>query len=88
MASQRTFTSSQGWVLVSSLLVTELNIISGGVNAAKFQEFAEVNEFVDVRTLDASPWLAYRVHTDSHDGPISRTGYLPMQRVVQVIALT
>ena len=88
MATQRTFQSSQGWVQVELLLVTELNLIAGSVNASKFQDFAEVNEFVDVRTLDASPWLAYRVHTDSHDGDLVRSGYLPMQRVVQVVALS
>jgi len=85
--AQRTFARSQGWVLVDTLYVTELNTIAGSVNPTKYMDFAEVNEYVDVRTLDNSGWLAYRVHTDSHDGDIIRTGYLPANRVVQVNAL-
>ena len=87
MATQRTFASSQGWVQVETLYVTEINIPGMGINPTKFMDFAEVNEFVDVRTLDSSSWLAYRVHVDSHDGDITRSGYLPMQRVVQVVAV-
>ena len=88
MAVQRTFLHSQGWVQVETLYVTEVNLIAGSVNASKFMDFAEVNEFVDVRTFGGSGWLAYRVHTGSHDGEIVRTGNLPPQRVVQVVAVT
>jgi len=85
MAVQRTFTLSQGWVIVTSMLVTELNVQAGSVNPTKFMEFTEVNEYLDVRTL-TSGFLAWRIHSDSHDGPLVRSGYLPWNRVVHIEA--
>ena len=87
MAVQRTFALSQGWVQVTSMLVTELNIPASSVNPTKFMEFTVANEFLDVRTIGTG-FLAWRIHSDSHDGPLVRSGYLPWQRVVHIEAET
>ncbi len=87
MAAQRTFSVSQGWVAVDSLLVVEISAMGSTVNRAKFIEFIGINEFLQVRVMSAG-WLQYRIHEDSIDGTIVRTGYLPDWRVVEVVATT
>ena len=87
MAVQRTFSLSQGWVQVTSMWVTEVNVPGMGVNPTKYQEFTVANEFLDVRTLSTG-FLSWRIHSDSHDGPLVRSGYLPWQRVVHIEAET
>ncbi len=87
MAAQRTFTATQGWVQVDSLIVVEVMAMGSTINRSKFAEFIQVNEFLEVRVLSAG-WLQYRIHSVSIDGEIVRTGYLADWRVVQVIAAT
>lgn len=88
MAPQRTFTHSQGWVLCDSMLVIETNTMGMIVNHGKYIEFVQVNEFLEVRTGDASDYLSYRIRTGNPDGDIIRTGFLAPWRVVEVIATT
>ena len=87
MAVQRTFSASQGWVQVDSLLTVDLVVAGGIINRSKFMEFIPVGEFMEVRILSAG-WLAYRIHETSIDGDIVDTGYLPPEIVVQVVATT
>ena len=87
MAAQRTFTASQGWVEVTSLLVVEIMTNGMTINRSKFIEFIPSGFFLSARIL-SSGWLAYRIHEDSIDGDIISTGYLADWRVVQVLAAT
>ncbi len=87
MGAQRSFSLSQGWVEIDSMLVVEVSTMGLIINRGKFVEFIGINEFVQVRGV-ADGWLAYRVHEDSIDGDIVRSGYLPAWRVVEVFATT